>query len=116
MRDPAFRALVEEDLESGSLILDSRGAVAKMRQDLAGDVGRGATVSDALEGLTGVDYPLGPGHGADYHGGPGNTAIEFFAEVVDSKVCNPAALGYAREVFPNGVAAVEGIIGGMLDD
>lgn len=38
--------------------------------------------------------------------------MEFFAEVVDSKVCNHAALEYSREVFPNGVAAVEEMIGG----
>ena len=40
----------------------------------------------------------------------GSTELEFFAEVLDSKVCNPAALGFARDVFPGGVGAVEQIL------
>lgn len=119
IRDPEFQEYVRDVYlaDPPSYAVRSEGVIFYMKRDLAGDVGRGATVSDALEGVAHVDYPLGSGHGRDYHdSNPENTAAEFFAEVVDSKVCNPAALEYAREVFPNGVAAVEEMIGGMLGD
>lgn len=119
IRDPEFQEYVRDVYLAvpPSYLVRNEGVIFYMKRDLAGDVGRGATVSDALEGVAHVDYPLGSGHGREYHDDvPWHTAMEFFAEVVDSKVCNPAALEYAREVFPNGVAAVEEMIGGMLDD
>lgn len=117
--DPEFQEYVRDVYlaDAPSYRIRSEDVINLMRRDLGRDVGRGATVSDALEGVAHVDYPLGSGHGRKYHDDvPWHTAMEFFAEVVDSKVCNPAALEYAREVFPNGVAAVEEMIGGMLYD
>lgn len=107
-----FRQAVAESLRSdspGSMEVDSRAVVSYLRGEHP-DIGEAATVSDALEGLTGTDCPLGSGHGASYHRVGGVTALEFFAEVCDSKVCNPAALEFAREVFPDGVRAVEQIL------
>lgn len=110
--NPAFRQAVVESLRSdspGSMGVDNRAVVYYMKQEHP-DIGEAATVSDALEGLTDIDFPLGSGHGRDYHHLDGNTELEFFAEVLDSKVCNPAALEFAREVFPDGVRAVEQIL------
>lgn len=116
IRDPDFkRYVLEEYLPGNVAAVDSRAVITYMRRDLDGDVGRGACVSDALEGLTGRDYPLGSGHGRDYHLNENKTMVEFFAEVCDGKMCNPSALAYARGVFPNGVAAVEGMIREALD-
>lgn len=109
MSSPAFKKAVVEALDSGSMFIDNRSVVFYLKREHP-DVGEGATVSDALEGLTDIDCPLGSGHGRDYHHKDGNTELEFFAEILDSKVCNPAALEFAREVFPNGVAAVEKIL------
>lgn len=109
---PAFRQAVMESLRSGapgSVSIDNRSVVFYLKREHP-DIGEGATVSDALEGLTDIDYPLGSGHGRDYHHWDGSTELEFFAEVLDSKVCNPAALEFAREVFPGGVSAVEEIL------
>lgn len=117
--DPEFQEYVRDVYlaDAPSYAVRSDSVIFYMKRDLAGDVGRGATVSDALEGVAHVDYPLRVGHGSYYHDSrPENTAMEFFAEVVDSKVCNPSALEYAREVFPNGVAAVEEMMGGMISD
>lgn len=110
--DPAFRQAVVESLRSdspGSMEVDNGSVVRYLRGEHPG-IGEAATVSDALEGLTDIDYPLGSGHGREYHHRDGNTELEFFAEVLDSKVCNPAALEFARKVFPDGVGAVEQIL------
>lgn len=109
---PAFRQAVLESLRSdspGSMGVDDRAVVYYLKQEHP-DIGEAATVSDALEGITDIDFPLGSGHGRGYHHLDGNTELEFFAEVCDSKVCNPAALEFAREVFPDGVRAVEQIL------
>lgn len=110
--NPAFRQAVVESLRSdspGSMKVYDRSVVQYLKGEHPG-IGEAATVSDALEGLTDIDYPLGSGHGREYHHYDGNTELEFFAEVCDSKVCNPAALEFAREVFPDGVGAVEQIL------
>lgn len=110
--NPAFRQAVVESLRSGSpgsMRVDNGPVVRCLRREHP-DIGEAATVSDALEGLTDVDFPLGSGHGRDYHHYDGSTELEFFAEVLDSKVCSPAALRFAREVFPDGVRAVEQIL------
>ena len=110
--NPAFRQAVVESLRSdspGSMGVDDRAVVSYLKGEHP-DIGEAATVSDALEGITDIDYPLGSGHGRNYHHYDGNTELEFFAEVCDSKVCNPAALEFAREVFPDGVRAVEQIL------
>lgn len=111
IRDPEFVEYVRDVYLAGdeSYKVDSRSVVFYLKREHP-DVGEGATVSDALEGITDIDYPLGSGHGRDYHHKDGNTELEFFAEVLDSKVCNPAALEFAREVFPDGVRAVEQIL------
>lgn len=110
--NPTFRQAVVESLRSdspGSMEVYNGSVVRYLREEHP-DIGEAATVSDALEGLTDIDYPLGSGHGREYHHRGGNTELEFFAEVLDSKVCNPAALGFARDVFPGGVGAVERIL------
>lgn len=69
------------------------------------------SISDIIEGCTGISYPLGAGHGSSYHKKtPGITALEFFAETVDGKAANPQSLEQMRRIFPNGVKVVEEII------
>ena len=71
-------------------------------------------VSDMLEGAgIGVSYPLGVGHGKNYHTG-NSTAIEFFAEVIDGKAANPKSIAQMRRVFPNAVKVVEKMISEVL--
>lgn len=69
-----------------------------------------ASISDIIEGCTDIKYPLGVGHGINYHHKQGATAREFFAEVVDGKAANPKSLEQMRRIFPNGVKMVEEII------
>lgn len=71
-------------------------------------------ISDILEKCTGVSYPLGIGHGVSYHRNAGATEREFFAEVLDSAVANPESYAQMRRLFPNAVAMVWKMIGGVL--
>lgn len=80
--------------------------VAALKNENMSKVERG-NISDILEGLTGINYPLGLGHGADYHkGSEGATEREFFAEVIDSAVAAPKAFEQMKRIFPNAVANV----------
>lgn len=63
-------------------------------------------VSDILEKFTNTSYPLGIGHGVKYHKRDGATEREFFAEVLDSAVANPASYNQMQRLFPNGVEMV----------
>lgn len=71
-------------------------------------------LSDILEKFTGQSYPLGIGHGAEYHKRPGATEREFFAEVLDSAVTNKPAYEQLVRVFPNGVDFVWELIKGVI--
>lgn len=70
-------------------------------------------ISDILEKMTGVSYPLGIGHGTDYHRRDGATEKEFFAEVLDSVVANPEGYAQMQRIFPNGVEFVFNLIKGV---
>lgn len=59
-------------------------------------------ISDVIEGITKISYPLGVGHGAEYHN-QFKTEREFFAEVLDSAVTNEEAYIQMKRIFPNGV-------------
>lgn len=67
------------------------------------------SISDIIEGCTNISYPLGVGHGKDYHVG-NRTAVEFFAEVIDGKAANPESIAQMRRVFPKAVSVVEKLI------
>lgn len=72
-----------------------------------------ASVSDILECLTGIDYPLGAGHGADYWVNPTRLPCkEFFAETLDGAAANPGSYSLMERFFPNAVNIVHMIIGG----
>lgn len=71
-------------------------------------------ISDILEKCTGQSYPLGIGHGASYHKREGATEREFFAEVLDSSIANPASYAQMVRLFPNAVDMVWKLIGGIL--
>lgn len=71
-------------------------------------------VSDILEFCTGESGPLGIGHGASYHRTRGKTESEFFAEVLDSAIANPAAYARMQEVFPSSVEWVWKAVRGKI--
>lgn len=71
-------------------------------------------ISDVLEGITNISYPLGIGHGKDYHQRNGATAKEFFAEVLDSAAANQGSFNQMKRIFPNAVQMVFDIIGGVI--
>lgn len=74
-------------------------------------ISESGSLSDILEGCTGVSYPLGVGHGASYHKRwAGATAAEFFAEVCDGLAANKKSYDQLKRVFPNAVALVEEMI------
>ena len=66
-------------------------------------------VSDIVEGCTGIDYPFGGGHGANYHKS-GNTSTEFFAEACSAAIVNEKSYEMLNEVFPNAMRQLLDII------
>ena len=71
-------------------------------------------ISDILEKLTGVSYPLGIGHGTNYHKRDGMTEKEFFAEVLSSAATNPESYEQMVRLFPNAVNLVWKLIKGVM--
>lgn len=70
-----------------------------------------ADVSDIVEGCTGIDFPFGCGHGAQYHQAlEGKTAREFFAEVCAGAITCPESFAKMSEVFPNSVKFLVDIV------
>ena len=70
-----------------------------------------ASVSDIIESMTGISYPLGVGHGKDYWDGRMPNK-EFFAETLDGAAANEKSYGLLRQMFPRAVSIVHKIIGG----
>lgn len=110
----ALKRMAEGDLESGGryneteadrLIIEklkSRGALSDMRS--FGDL------SDIIEGASGVEFPLGLGHGNGYFSGENRDelrATEFFAEVCSAKASNKESLGLIEEFFPGALGEFE---------
>lgn len=95
----------------------NEATVAAMRDEFHSS-GRGLTtfdtgsVSDIVEGCTGIPYPLGVGHGGNRYWGetPTHLPSEFFAEVVDGQAANEASYQLMREVFPNSCDLVDEMI------
>lgn len=74
-----------------------------------------ASVSDILECLTGKDFPLGAGHGADYWINPTRLPCkEFFAETLDGAAANERSYNIMKQLFPQGIDVVHKILGGDL--
>lgn len=72
-------------------------------------------VSDILEKCTGKSYPLGVGHGVEYHRREGATEKEFFAEVLDSAIANREAYDQMVRMFPNAVDMVWDMVRGVVE-
>lgn len=70
-----------------------------------------ASVSDIIESMTGVSYPLGAGHGSAYWENrlPNK---EFFAETLDGAAANERSYVLLKTMFPCAVSVVHSIIGG----
>lgn len=90
---------------------DDYDAIGLIKGAAGGTVDKVAmgNVSDAMEFCTKISYPLGIGHGKSYWTNE-NGAVEFFAEVLDSKAANPASIKQMRKYFPNAVGVVEDIL------
>lgn len=90
-----------------------------------------ASVSDILECMTGIDYPLGSGHGqvtTTVKNLDGSTTEvvhsywkdrlpckEFFAEVLDGAIANEESYNMLKAMFPNAVRIVHKIVGGVIE-
>ncbi len=88
------------------------------------------SVSDILEYMTGIDYPLGSGHGSKFvqEISPDGTIVErkisywhnrlpnkeFFAETLDGAAANEESYLMMKRFFPNAVSVVHRIIGGEI--
>ena len=88
------------------------------------------SLSDVIESMTRIDYPLGAGHGSRVvtKTKPDGTVVkkrvsywdcvppcvEFFAEVLDGAASNEESYRVLQHFFPNAVAVVEKIIGGCV--
>lgn len=88
------------------------------------------SVSDILECMTGIDYPLGSGHGSKFVQEifPDGTIVErkisywhnrlpnkeFFAETLDGAAANEESYLMMKRFFPNAVSVVHRIIGGEI--
>lgn len=86
------------------------------------------SVSDILECMTGIDYPLGSGHGSKFVqeiGSDGSVVErkisywqnrlpnkEFFAETLDGAAANEESYLMMKRFFPTAVSVVHKIIGG----
>lgn len=89
-----------------------------------------ASVSDILECMTGMDYPLGSGHGQveiEVKNPDGSFSVvtqsywknrlpckEFFAEVLDGAAANEESYKMLCKMFPNAVDVVHKIVGGAI--
>lgn len=67
------------------------------------------SLSDVVEGCTGIPYPFGVGHGKNYWTN-GYQPTEFFAEVMDGQASNPESYQVMREYFPNSCDMVNQMI------
>ena len=88
------------------------------------------SVSDILECMTGIDYPLGSGHGSKFVreiSSDGTTVErrisywhnrlpnkEFFAETLDGAAANEESYRMMKRFFPNAISVVHRIIGGEI--
>lgn len=128
----ALLRAIQEDYDSLKGNLTNDELVTKLRQAKSQngwssmDV---ASVSDILECMTGIDYPLGSGHGKENVYVPnsdGSFSVikvsywenrlpckEFFAEVLDGAAANEGSYNMLKQFFPNAVKVVHQIIGGV---
>ena len=73
-------------------------------------------VSDILEGVTGISYPLGTGHGTKYWGTEKSgqkqefVCSEFVAHYCESAVANPEYAKALKGAFPNSCGILEKLI------
>ena len=91
------------------LVSSLRGEMARSGWSIK-DIG---SVSDIIESMTGISYPLGVGHGSSYW----NNRLpckEFFAETLDGAASNEGSYSFLKRMFPRSVAVVHKILGGDL--
>ena len=73
------------------------------------------SVSDIIESMTGISYPLGVGRGSSYW----NSRFpckEFFAETLDGAASNEGSYSFLKRMFPRSVAVVHKILESGLDE
>lgn len=112
----ALRRMAEHDIdehgymrsEADKLIIDKLiGRGARKAKRVYGDA------SDIIEGITGMNFPLGVGRGEDYFSGDGRHALratEFFAEVCSAKVVNADSLEVISELFPEALGKFDELV------
>lgn len=128
----ALLRAIQADFDMLKGTMTNEELVAKLRQEKIKNGWSNmdiASVSDILECMTGIDYPLGAGHGKESKpilNGDGTVSIikvsywenrlpckEFFAEVLDGAAANEGSYNMLKQFFPNAVKVVHQIIGGV---
>ncbi len=127
-----YRAICEdfESLRAGrtneQLVEDLRKEMAEKKWSLF----QRGSVSDILECMTGIDHPLGAGHGSRivHETTPDGSVVkrkisywqnrlpnkEFFAETLDGAAANDESYQMMQQFFPKAVAVVHKIIRGIV--
>ena len=73
-------------------------------------------VSDMIESVTLVPYPLYMGHGLDYYDSLPHACSEFFAEYMSAQITNPKSLARIREIFPHACEQLDAKVAARLDE
>lgn len=95
----AIKAYIKKTRENYSL--EARGDLSDMMEKFSLDT-------------VGLEYPLGMGHGKDYHEDAKNTSREAFAEMFAAEFSNPESLALIKQEMPESYAAFRQIMEAML--
>lgn len=111
--DRFYKAAIGGRWEITSKEIDS-SALEKVKSETDGKkLHQIASLSDVLQGASGVQYPLGVGHPPDYFKGSSANearATEFFAEMCEAIAANPESYKELRRMFPTAVQEFESLI------
>ena len=116
----ALLMAIKEDFDELKGNMTDADLIRNLRQEMTNNgwsVMDTASVSDMLECLTGISYPLGAGHGADYWVNPTRLPCkEFFAEMLDGSAANEESYLMMKRFFPRGVEMVHKILEENFND
>lgn len=112
-----LKDVIRWDYDSYKLALGSqtdKDFIRELKKNIKFTAYNKGNVSDILEFCTGIDYPLGVGHGVKYHKTEGQTEKEFFTEVISSAVANKESYEMMKEIFPTAVDMVWKMVRSVL--
>lgn len=107
---------IRDDFSSLKGSRSNEELVAALKEEMAKggwSIKEVGSVSDIVESMTGISYPLGVGHGSSYWNGR-LPCKEFFAETLDGAASNEGSYSFIKKMFPRAVAVVHKILGGDI--